>query len=56
MCEFFLHYLLGFNLITSKYQNIKNKIKILAKLRKSKIRVHFLLKTTIIYFVLRKNL
>lgn len=39
MCEFFLHYLLGFNLITSKYQNIKNKIKILAKLRKSKIRV-----------------
>ncbi|MHB9313403.1 acyltransferase [Fusobacterium polymorphum] len=39
MCKFFLHYLLGFNLITSKYKNIKNKIKILAKLRKSKIRV-----------------
>jgi len=39
MCKFFPHYLLGFNLITSKYKNIKNKIKILAKLRKSKIRV-----------------
>lgn len=39
MCKFFLHYLLGFNLINIKYKNIKNKIKILAKLRKSKIRV-----------------
>ena len=39
MCKFFLHYLLGFNLINIKYKNIKNKIKILAQLRKSKIRV-----------------
>lgn len=40
MCKkFFLYYLLGFNLISNKYKNIKNKIKILAKLKKTKIRL-----------------
>ncbi len=40
MCKkFFLYYLLGFNLISNKYKNIKNKIRILAKLKKTKIRL-----------------
>ena len=40
MCKkFFLYYLLGFNLISNKYKNIKNKIKILAKFKKTKIRI-----------------
>lgn len=40
MCKkFFLYYLLGFNLISNKYKNIKNKIRILAKLKKTKIRI-----------------
>ena len=39
MYKFFLHYLLGFNLIKNKYKDIKNKIRILAKLRRSKIRI-----------------
>jgi len=39
MYKFFLHYLLGFNLIKNKYKNIKNKIRILAKMRKTKIRI-----------------
>lgn len=40
MCKkFFLYYLLGFNLISNKYRSIKNKIRILAKLKKTKIRI-----------------
>ena len=39
MHKFCIHYLLGFNLIKSKYKKIKNKVKILARLRKSKIRI-----------------
>jgi transferase, hexapeptide repeat family len=39
MHKFYIHYLLGFNLIKSKYKKIKNKVKILARLRKSKIRI-----------------
>ena len=37
--KFFLYYLLGFNLISNKYRSIKNKIRILAKLKKTKIRI-----------------
>ena len=37
MLKFCLHLLLGFNLIKNKYKKIKNKIKILAKLNKTKI-------------------
>ena len=40
MCnKIFFNYLVGFNLISNKYKNIKNKIKILAKLKKTKIRI-----------------
>ncbi|WP_335997635.1 acyltransferase [Fusobacterium polymorphum] len=39
MHKFCIHYLLGFNLIKSKYKKIKNKVKILTRLRKSKIRI-----------------
>ena len=51
MHKFYIHYLLGFNLIKSKYKKIKNKVKILARLRKSKI-IIFLVFTKI---VLLKN-
>lgn len=37
MLKFCLHLLLGFNLIKNKYKKIKNKIKILAKLNKTKM-------------------
>jgi maltose O-acetyltransferase len=37
MLKFCLHLLLGFNLIINKYKKIKNKIKILAKLNKTKM-------------------
>lgn len=37
MFKFCLHLLLGFNLIKNKYKKIKNKIKILAKLNKTKM-------------------
>ena len=40
MCKkFFLYYLLGFNLISNKYKKTKNKIKILAKLNKTKMTI-----------------
>ena len=37
--KFCLYYLLGFNLINNKYKDIKNKIRILAKLSKTKIKI-----------------
>ena len=37
MLKFCLHLLLGFNLIINQYKKIKNKIKILAKLNKTKM-------------------
>ena len=39
MFKFHLYFLLGFNLISNKYKSVKNKIKILTKLKKTKIRL-----------------